>query len=315
MKIVLLDAATLGSDISLSAIEKFGSLISYPQTKPNETAGRIEDADIVITNKVVINDELMNQSRALKLICVAATGMNNIDLEAAQKRHISVKNVAGYSTESVVQSTFSHVFYLLNQQAYYDNYGKNRWHHSRIFTHLSRPFFEITGKRWGIIGLGAIGRRVAEIAAAFGCEVVYFSTSGKNRTADFKQVGLDELFKTCHIVSIHAPLNPQTLNLIGEKQLQLLQPQAVVVNVGRGGIIDEPALAKALDERPIYAGLDVISTEPISPTNPLLKVTHKERLCITPHMAWTSVEARQRLIEGIAKNIEVWLAKDERFFR
>jgi len=309
MKIVLLDAATLGGDVALSPIEKLGSLVSFAQTKPNETADRIVDAEVVITNKVIIDEGLMNRSPALKLICVAATGMNNIDLDAAKKRGIVVRNVEGYSTESVVQATFAHVLYLLNKQAYYDNYGKTRWVHSQLFTHLQRPFFELAGKRWGIVGLGKIGRRVAQVACAFGCEVVYFSTSGKNKATDYKHLELDSLFKTSHIISVHAPLSAQTLNLIGDEHLHLLQKNSVIVNVGRGGIINEASLAKALDERCIYAGIDVVSAEPISPTNPLLKVAHKERLSMTPHMAWTSVEARQRLIDGITKNIETWLVE------
>ena len=307
MKIVVLDAKTLGKS-DLSALERFGEVVIYPTTKPEETYDRIKEADIVVTNKVVIDKPLMQKAKNLKLICVAATGMNNIDLEAAKRLGIAVKNVAGYSTTSVVQHTFALVFYLIEQLRYYDEYVKSgKWSDSGLFTCIDREFFEIAGKRWGIIGLGASGQEVAKVARSFGCEVIYYSTSGQNTNCDYTRVTLDELLQTSQIISIHAPLNEKTKNLIGKKELDLLQPRSVLLNLGRGGIIDENALAKAIDEKEIYVGLDVTSTEPLPKESPLLQVKNQERLLITPHIAWTSIEAREKLVEGIVKNIEEFL--------
>ena len=307
MKIVVLDAKTLG-DADLSALERFGEVVIYPTTKPEETLQRIADADIVVTNKVVIDRALMQKATKLRLICVAATGMNNIDLEAAKELGIAVKNVAGYSTTSVVQHTFALAFYLIEQLRYYDEYVKSgKWSESGIFTCIDRPFFEIAGKRWGIIGLGTIGREVANVARTFGAEVVYYSTSGQNDNCDYTRTTLEELLATSKIVSIHAPLNERTKNLIGAKELELLQPGSVLLNLGRGGIIDEEALAKAIDSKEIYVGLDVTEREPLPKDSPLLHVQNKDRLLITPHIAWTSIEARQKLVAGIVRNIEEFL--------
>lgn len=309
MKIVLLDAKTLGSDIDLSAINRFGDVVIYQTTKPEETTTKIKGADIVITNKVVVDRRHMAASPSLHLICIAATGMNNVDLAYAREKGIEVKNVAGYSTESVVQLTFSQVLYLLHQHAEYDAFGKNEWKKCDIFSGLDHSFYEIFGKRWGIIGLGSIGRRVAEVARSFGCEVVYYSTSGKNNTKDYLRLALDELLQSSRIISVHAPLNPQTKNLIDYEKLALVRAGAIIVNMGRGGIINEADLAQTIDERSIYAGVDVTTIEPIKPDNPLLRVTHKERLSITPHIAWASIEARKRLVAGITANIEEFLSK------
>ncbi len=309
MKIVFLDAKTVGDDVDLRVLEGFGDLIVYPTTAPSELGERIYDADIIITNKVVIDKKAMDNAPNLKLICVAATGTNNVDIRYAKEKGIAVTNVAGYSTESVVQHTFSMLFYLLEHLKYYDEYVKSgNYAQSDIFTHLGRPFWEIYQKRWGIIGLGTIGRRVAQVAKAFGAEVVYYSTSGVKRKEDFPQVSLQELLSTSDVVSIHAPLNERTKNLITYKELKLMKPSAILLNLGRGGIVNEQDLARALDEDLIAgAGLDVLEKEPIDPDNPLLKIKNPEKLFITPHIAWTSIEARQRLINEIAKNIEAFL--------
>lgn len=307
MRIVFLDKATLGQDADLSAVRALGDLTMYETTAPEQTDSRIADADVVITNKVVIDRAVMDRAQSLRLICVAATGMNNIDLAAARERNIEVRNVAGYSTESVVQLTFSHVLYLLCRHGFYDRYGKTAWQASPIFTHIGPSFYELAGKQWGIIGLGAIGRRVAQIATAFGSTVAYYSTSGMNDNPSYRRLDLEGLLRTSHIVTIHAPLNERTKNLLDEEKLQLLQDGAVLVNMGRGGIVDEAALARLIDERLIYAGLDVVGTEPIAADNPLLRVRHPERLSLTPHIAWTSREARQRLVQAIADNIRMFL--------
>lgn len=310
-KICILDAITLGEDADLSIFDRFGQVSIYPTSTPEEVVGRIKDQDIVITNKVVLNESNLQYADNLQLICVAATGTNNIDLGYARSRNIPVTNVAGYSTQSVVQHTFAMLFYLLESLSYYDNYVKSgQYAQSQIFTHLNRPYWELAGKKWGIIGLGTIGSAVANIASAFSCQVQYYSTSGKNNNASYTRVELDELLQSSDIISIHAPLNAQTYGLIGYEQIKMMQKHAFLLNLGRGGIVNERDLARALDEELIAgAGLDVLEKEPVDPENPLLKVQKKERLFITPHIAWASIEARKTLINQIAHNIEAFLNK------
>ena len=307
MKIVILDRKTLGYDVSVDIFSKFGEVISYDTTKVNETKDRIKNADIILTNKVYVGkDELENSS--VKLICVTATGMNNVDLEYTKEKNIEIKNVAGYSTSSVIQLAFSMIFYFVQKLNYYKKYvDEQNWQKSDTFTHIDVPFFELDNKRVGIIGLGEIGRDLAKKAKAFNCEVVYYSTSGQNTNSEYKSVTLEELLKTSDIISIHAPLNEKTKDLLGYKELNLIKEGAILLNLGRGGIINEADLAKILDEKDIFCGLDVVSKEPIEETNPLLKVVNKQRLLMTPHIAWASVEARKRLIEKVAKNIEDFL--------
>ncbi len=308
MKIIILDSKTLGDDLDLSPLNAFGEVRSYATTSPSQTASRIQDADIIITNKVVIDAETMDKTTQMKLICIAATGMNNVDLNHANKKGIAVKNVAGYSTQSVVQHTFAMALYLIEKMAYYDKVVKNgAWSRSGLFTDVSQPFFEISGKKWGIIGLGSIGSEVAKVAAAFGAEVCYYSTSGKNHSQPYRRLKLEELLESCDIVSIHAPLNEKTENLISASNLGLLKEGALLLNLGRGSIVNEADLATELDRREIYAGLDVLTPEPIAADNPLMKVKHQERLLMTPHIAWASIEARQKLLAGIVKNIESFL--------
>lgn len=304
MKIVLLDALTFG-ETDLSGFEALGAVAVFQTTSPEQVQERITNCDVIVTNKVVITDSHMSKTPSLKLICVAATGMNNIDLESAKTHNIQVKNVAGYSTDSVIQHTFSILFYLIGHSRYYDEYVKDgTYSKSPIFTDVSKPFFEIKGKKWGVIGLGSIGRGVANIAKTFGAEIFYYSTSGRNRTDDYQRVNLDELLKTCDIISIHAPLNELTNNLLDYEQLLTCKDGAIVLNLGRGGIINEEAVAKIVDEKNISFGLDVLSKEPMRVNHSLLHVKNKENLYITPHIAWTSVEARDKLIATTIENIK-----------
>ncbi len=308
MNIVILDAKTLGDDLDLSPLNAFGEVTSYQTSSALETASRIVDADIVITNKVLIKADEMDAAKQLKLICIAATGMNNVDLEYAEEKGIVVKNVAGYSTQSVVQHTFAMALYLIEKMAYYDNVVKSKtWSKSGLFTDVSRPYSEISGKKWGIIGLGSIGREVATVATAFGAEVVYHSTSGNIRKEAYAHEDLETLLKSCDIISIHAPLNEKTENLINTSNLALMKDDAVLLNLGRGSIVNEADLAVELDKREIYAGLDVLTPEPILEENPLMQIQNPDRLLITPHIAWASIEARRKLLEGIVGNIEDFL--------
>ncbi len=314
MKIVFLDADTVGEDIDLSLFEKFGEFQKFPYTEREEVFDRVKDVDVVITNKVIIDRDVIDSADKLKLICVAATGVNNIDISYAKVKGIGVTNVAGYSTKSVVQHTFGMVFYLLHRLRYYDDYvKKGDYSKSKIFTHISNPFYELNGKTWGIIGLGTIGRRVGQVAESFGCEVIYFSTSGVERDEKYEKYPLDELLKVSDIVSIHAPLNERTRNLLTYEKIKMMKRSAVLLNLGRGGIVNEDDLAKALDEGLILgAGLDVLEKEPIDLENPLLKIKNKDSLLITPHIAWTSIEARRKLIKEIAENIKAFLEGKER---
>jgi len=304
-KLVLLDAKTMG-DSDLSELKKLGDLVVYETTEPSQTIERIKDANIVLANKVVLGEEELRNAPSLKLICVLATGMNNIDLNAAKKLGIEVKNAKGYSTASVVQTTFSLLLYLRMGLAHYDLFVKSKeWCASDTFTDMSRSFSEIEGKEWGIIGLGEIGRSVAKIASAFGAKVSYYSTSKTSREESYPKASLEEIMQK-EIVSIHAPLNENTKNLIAKNELSLLKEGATILNLGRGGIINEADLARTLEERHIYAGLDVLEYEPPRSDNPLLHLSAeaKERLFITPHVAWGSAEARKRLLEITIKNIK-----------
>tara|TARA_R110001583_G_scaffold21964_7_gene82901 strand:- start:5975 stop:6901 length:927 start_codon:yes stop_codon:yes gene_type:complete len=303
MNIVLLDALTLG-DSDLSIFDGLGQLTVYQTTSAEETSEKLAGQQVVITNKVLITAQNMADNPQLKLICISATGTNNVDLIAAEKAGIEVKNVSGYSTESVSQSTFSLLFQLIHQSRYYDQYiATQQWCDSPIFTHIERPFFELKGKRWGIIGFGEIGQRVAQLAGAFGCDVCYYSTSGKNTQQTIPQVNLDTLLSECDVISIHAPLNTQTENLIGAAQLKQLKAGAIVMNLGRGGIIDEAAMAEALDTQDVYHATDVLAVEPMLSDHPYLSVKASHRLVVTPHTGWASVEARQCLLAKVVQNI------------
>lgn len=312
-KIVILDAATLG-DVNLSKLEEFGTLEVFATTQLEEVAARIQGAEIVITNKVPINRSILESTHTLKLICVAATGYNIIDIQCAAERGVIVTNAVGYSTNSVVAHTFSMLFYLSHHSRYFDDYTRSKkWCESPTFNHLGESFYELSGKHWGIIGMGAIGRKVADIAQAFGCQVSYFSTSGKNREQPFKCIDLDQLLPQSHIVSIHAPLNEKTANLIDEAQLKMMSSEAILLNLSRGGIVNEAALASALDLGEIAAaGLDVLETEPPQEDNLLFHIQNKDRLLMTPHIAWISHESRERLITEVEKNIEAFLKGEKR---
>lgn len=309
MNIVFLDRMSIGCDLDLSEFDALGDVTMYDFSTPAEVRERVRDADIIIVNKTPVKEETIGTARHLKLVCVTATGTNNLDKDYLDARGIAWRNVAGYSTESVAQHTFALLFYLWERSRYYDDYVKSgRYAGDRAFTHFSNTFRELSGKTWGILGLGAIGRRVAEIAAAFGCDVQYYSASGQNHTDDYREVGFDELLATSDILSIHAPLNEYTERLIDLAALRKMKKSAVLLNLGRGPIIVEQDLRRALDEECLAAaGLDVLSEEPMSPSSPFLEYENSDRLYITPHIAWASVEARVRLMHIIAGQIREFL--------
>lgn len=310
MKIVFLDAKTIGDDLDLSGFDRFGEVVKYDYSTPEEAAVRSREADVLIVNKVQINEASTGEAEHLKLVCVTATGTNNLDKEYLERRNIEWRNVAGYSTETVAQHTFALLFYLMEKMNYYDQYVKSgKYMNDRLFTHFSNVFYELNGKTWGIIGMGNIGRRVAEIAKVFGCNVIYYSTTGKNQQQDFQRVEWEELLTQSDIISVHAPLTDATLNLMDAEAFAKMKPSAIFINVGRGPIVVEEDLCRALETGEIAAaGLDVLREEPMSKDNPLQRIQDSSKLVITPHIAWASVEARKRLMKIVEKQIEDFLA-------
>lgn len=305
MNIVFLDTYSLG-DADLSPISTLGNYTGYEFTRSTQTVERCAEADIIITNKVLLNREVLIQLPRTKLVCIAATGTNNIDLEAAKELGIEVRNASDYSTQSVAQATFAMTLSMLHNTSMYDSYVKEgEYATSGRFTFHGQPYFEISGKQWGIIGLGNIGRRVAEIASAFGARVAYYSSSGNDRSSQYLRLTLDELLATSDIVSIHSPLTPETTNLIAYKELCTMQPHALLVNMARGGIVEETDLTRALNENRLAgACLDVFAQEPLRADSPLLTQLHNPRkLLCAPHIAWASAEARKKLVGIIAGHI------------
>ena len=283
-------------------------------TCENMVAERFIDADIVLTNKIVLNEENLKNAENLKLICEMATGYNNIDMDYARKNNIAVTNVAGYSTNTVAQHTFAMLLHLYDNLSYFDNFVKSgEYSDSNMFTNLDVTYNDLCGKVLGIIGLGAIGKRVAKIAQAFGARVIYYSTSGKNTNSDYAQVDFQELLEKSDVISIHAPLNEKTKGLINYDALSKMKKGAILINVGRGPIVVDADLARAIDEEIIGgAGLDVFEEEPISVNHPLYQIKDSNKLIITPHMAWASVEARTRVVEEVYLNIDAFLKGESR---
>lgn len=289
----------------MDGIAELGELVCWPESTPEEALERVRDCNVLIVNKVLVTRALLDAAPELRLVCEAATGVNNIDLEACRERNIPVRNVAGYSTDSVVQTTFMHILSLMGNAPYFDNTVKDgTYSKGTLFTDVSRPYIEMKGKRIGIVGMGAIGTGVARVAEAFGMDVVYYSTSGTGHCKEWPSISLGELMSTSDVISIHAPYNERTAGLIGAGELAMMKPSAIIVNMGRGGIVDETALAEVIDNDLIGgAALDVFTKEPLPGDSPLLRTRHPEKLRFTPHTAWASTEALTRLVNCIAENI------------
>ncbi len=304
MKLVFLDAATVG-DVSFEPFERLGDFTLYMNSTQEEAKERVKDADVIMMNKVWVGKDLIDAAPNLKLICIAATGVNNIDVEYAESKGIYVRNVAGYSTDSVAQTTFMHMLSLVGGGPYFDESVKSgSYSRSGMFTDPNWNWWELAGKTIGIIGMGNIGRKVSKIADAFGMKVCYYSTSGTGHCTDYPCLTLEELLKVSDVVSIHAPLNERTRHLIGREQLALMKPTAYLVNVGRGAIVVEEDLVEAVDNGVIAgAGIDVFAEEPLPEGHPYLKMKHPERMRLSPHIAWASIEARNRVIELMAQNV------------
>lgn len=314
MKIVMLDRNSIGFDIDVDLFAKLGDF-TYHNTADVETSKTlIKDADVVIFNKTKMNEEILAGAPNVKLLCVTATGFDNIDLEYAKKRGIAACNIKDYSTPAVVQHTFALALSVLEKIRYYDDYVKSGAYSKQMgFSHFEKTYFELQGKTWGIIGLGNIGRGVAKVAEAFGCKVIFYSASGSNTTTDYERVDFDTLCAQADILSLHCPLSDKTRGIMNLDAFRKMKETAVLVNVARGPVVNEEDLYIALTEGLIAgAGLDVLSKEPMDKNNPLGKIKDSEKLIITPHMAWASVEARTRCMEEVYRNIEAFTAGEMR---
>lgn len=313
-KIVILQAASVGQDLDLSQFHQLGHVVMYDYTLQEEVRERIQDAQIVITNKNLMNEEVLSGLDQLEMIGLTATGVNNIDLDYCQKHHIKVVNVKGYSTDTVAQHTIALLMHLVEKNAIYDHYVKSKeYERSGSFSYFNDVFHDISSMTWGIVGLGDIGRKVALIATAMGAKVQYYSTSGRNSTADYQQVDFETLLKTSDIISIHAPLNENTKYLFNEEALLKMKKSAYLINVGRGGIIDEKALVKVFNEGHLAGiGLDVFEHEPLLEDDILYQIKDMDRVILTPHIAWGSIEARQRCVDEVYKNILAHLKGEKR---
>jgi len=314
MKMIFSDYKTLGYPLNLEKLSRFGELSLYDALCGEELAEAAADAEIILTNQNRLDAGSLAKAQKLKLICEVATGYDNVDLDYCREKGIAVTNVPAYAGRSVAQHTFAMLFYLISHSRYYDDYTKSGQYAEEAFAdHTGKDFFELEGKTWGIIGMGNIGRIVAKYAEGFGCRVIS-SPVGEGRNVDGKKTfALSDLLGLSDIVSIHAPLTEKTKNLIGAEQLALMKKTGILLNLGRGGIVDEEALAKALDEGVIYgAGLDVLSREPVEKDNALLFVKNKERIYITPHIAYASVEARERLVDIVCENIEAYCSGERK---
>lgn len=314
MKIVVLEAASHGQDVSWDCLKEYGDLILYQTTKDEQIAQRIGDADIIIPNKCLLREENLCRASHLKLICEAATGYNNIDLEYCRTHHITVTNVKAYSTEAVAQHTFAMLLSVLEKLDYYTTFVESgAYSNQDSFTNIGMPFHELCGMKMGIIGLGNIGRRVAEIAAAFGMKVMYYSASGHAQEVPYRMVELDELLLESDVVSCHAPLNNRTEGMMNRDAFRKMKQTAIFLNLGRGPIVVEEDLAQAIEQGEIQAAaLDVFSEEPIKTHSPLLRIKNRDRIFMTPHIAWSTVEARNRLVEDVAKSIKCFLEGNPR---
>lgn len=306
MKITALEIMNVGSDVDMSEYKSLGDFTSYETTRPEDIRERAGDAEVLIINKLPINETTISGLDKLKLICVTATGYDNVDVAYCKSQGIKVCNAVGYSTSSVVQHTFAAFFYVYEKLRYYDDYvKKGSYCESPIFTHFDDHFNELEGKTWGIAGLGNIGKKVAAAAEAFGCRIVYYSTSGLNDDDRYKRLDWEDFLKESDVISIHAPLNDNTKKLFSDDAFDKMKDSAYLINMGRGPIVDEPALVRAIKEEKIAgAALDVIDGEPMRKDSPLRELKGDDRLLVTPHIAWASVEARTRLMHEVFLNIK-----------
>ncbi len=310
MKIVMLDAKTLGDDLTFECLKQLGDLTVYGSTEQGEVAERIEDAEVVVLNKLKINEDNLKTAKNLKLICVTATGYDNISLDACQKRNVAVCNVVGYSTDSVAQLTVALALEaVMHLREYTEFVRSGDYSESGVANRLTPCFYELSGKRWGIVGMGNIGKKVKNIAESFGCEVVCTKRTPED---GLSVLPLDELMKTSDIISVHLPLSESTRGIISREMLSLMKDNTVFVNVARGAVVDEKALAEEVKSGRICVASDVYSVEPFGKDHPFYEIKDSNNFILTPHMAWGAYEARVRCMEEIAENIKVFYNGDKR---
>lgn len=314
MKIVVLERNSVGLDVSVEGIRQLGEVTEYANTTAENVKERIKEAEIIVANKAPLNAEALKEAREVKLICEFATGYDNVDLNYCKDRGIKVANVVNYSTDAVAQHTFALCFYVLEKLRHYDEYVKSGAYAAQDrFSNFDIPYTELAGKTWGIVGMGNIGKKVAHIAQAFGCKVIFYSASGNSVCTDYERVDFDELLGRSDFLSLHCPLSDKTRNLIDLDALKKMKKSAVLINVARGPVVNDEALYTALTEGYLAgAGLDVTGTEPMKESNPLSRILDSNKLIITPHMAWASIEARQRCVSETCKNIEAFLDGKDR---
>ncbi len=311
MKLTFLDAGTLGNDLSTAGFSKFGEVTVYAATAPEEVTAHVAGAEVLIVNKVRLNESNLANCKALRLICLTATGFDNVDLDYCRRRGIAVCNVVGYSTESVAQLTVSMALSLMTRLSDYVEYVRSgRYSESGVANCLTPVYHEIAGKTWGIVGFGNIGRRVGIVAQALGCRVL---VNKRTPIAGWECADLERLCRESDILSIHMPLNDSTRGLLDREHIALLKPSAIVINVARGAVTDETALAEAVKEGKLGGlGIDVYSSEPLPKTHPFWEIRNHPNVALTPHMAWGGYETRLRLLDEIAANIEAFLSGEKR---
>lgn len=311
MKISILDIATLGDDLQFDAIHSLGEVTVYDQTMQEDVIERIRDEEVLILNKVKLNRENLPYAKKLKLICITATGFDNVDLDYCREHNIAVCNVRGYSTDSVVQLTVAMAFSLATNLSAFDGYVKSgSYTESGIFNCVKPVFRDISALTWGVVGLGNIGGKVAEIAKTMGCKVLAYKRTPVDA---YPCVDMDTLCRESDIISVHTPLCEETYHLINEKRLSMMKDGAILINVARGAVVDEEAVCKAVMEKKLGGlGVDVYSIEPMQKDSPYQKILTCENVIFTPHMAWGSIDARQRCMDEVTKNIESYLAGGNR---
>lgn len=314
MKIAVLDIKSIGEGLDYSPLYEAGEVTLFDYTDQTQVLEHLKGVDVAVSNKVIYTKEIIKALPDLKLICMTGTGYNHIDVAAAKSSGVGVCNVIDYCTESVAQHTMAMVLHLVHQLSYYKNYvSEGRYIDDEDFTHYEVKFRELGAMRWGIVGMGNIGRRVAELANAFGCDVVYYSTSGRNNDQSYQQVDLDELIESCDIITVHSPMNERTSNLVDAKILDRMKRDVILVNAGRGGIINERDVVDAVLKGGIGGlGIDVLTKEPMSADSPYMEVRNHNNVLITPHVAWAAVEARQRVIHEVLENITTFVSGKRR---
>lgn len=315
VKIVILERNSVGVDTPVDCFEELGEVTCYPNTTTaEEVRERTKDADIIVANKARLNEESLRESPNVKLICEFATGFDNCDLAYCNSRGIKVANVADYCTDMVAQHTFTLMLTLLQKLPHYDEYVKSGTYAAQDrFSNFDEPFTELAGKTWGIVGMGHIGKKVAQIATAFGCRVIFHSVTGKSTVTEYEQVDKDTLLRESDFLSLHCPLSDLTRDFIDKEALRKMKKTAVLVNVARGPVVNNTDLYDALMNGEIMAaGLDVLEKEPLQLSNPLSKIKDSNRLIITPHLAWASVEARFRCVNEAYLNAKAFLNGEPR---